>query len=216
MQPYKILLADDHVLFREAIKKSLMEISGFKVVGEVSDGSELFEAVKRLKPQMVLLDLSMPHLSGLEAAVNVKRLYPELKILVLTMYKSKDYLSRAFESKVDGYLLKEDAFSDLLTAIKTIRDGRMYISSLVTKQMQETFSQQSSGAPKGSQPLSPREREVLKYLAEGKSNQEIAGLLLISEFTVRAHLGNIKKKLHIKSNVELARYALQKGYASIV
>ncbi len=216
MQPYKILLADDHVLFREAIKKSLMEISGFKVVGEVSDGSELFEAVKRLKPQMVLLDLSMPHLSGLEAAVNVKRLYPELKILVLTMYKSKDHLSRAFESKVDGYLLKEDAFSDLLTAIKTIRDGRMYISSLVTQQMKETFSQQSSGAPKGSQPLSPREREVLKYLAEGKSNQEIAGLLLISEFTVRAHLGNIKKKLHIKSNVELARYALQKGYASIV
>ncbi len=216
MQPYKILLADDHVLFREAIKKSLMEISGFKVVGEVSDGSELFDAVKRLKPQIILLDLSMPHLSGLEAAVKVKRLYPEMKILVLTMYKSKDHLSRAFEAKVDGYLLKEDAFSDLVTAIETIRDGRMYISSLVTQQIQETFSQQSTGAPKGSQPLSPREREVLKCLAEGKSNQEIAGLLLISEFTVRAHLGNIKKKLHIKSNVELARYALQKGYASII
>ena len=215
MQPYRILLADDHLIFRETIKKSLMEIPGFKVVGEVSDGSELLEAIEQLSPQMIILDLGMPHLSGLEAATNVKRLHPEMKILVLTMYKSKDYIFRAFESKVDGYLLKENAFSDLLTAIDTIREGRMYISNLVTPIIQEIFSKQSWVAPQGSQPLSPREKEVLKYLAEGKSNREIAELLLISELTVRTHLGHIKKKLHMNSNVELARYALKQGYASL-
>jgi DNA-binding NarL/FixJ family response regulator len=215
MPPYRLLLAEDHVLFREAVKQSLTKVPGLEIVGEVSDGLELLAAIKTLTPQMVLLDIGMPHMSGLEAAKEIKQIYPEIKILILTMYKTREHLTRAFEAGVDGYLLKENAFNDLVTAIDTVREGRMYISSLVTQLMQESFLMKSWATPEGSKPLSPRETDVVKYLAEGKSNKEIAELLMISESTVRIHLGHIKKKLQVKTNVELARYALKKGYTSL-
>lgn len=212
---YRILLADDHVMFRQMIKKSLIEIPGVEVVGEVNDGRELLESIERLTPHLITLDLEMPHVSGLEAAREIKQTHPEIKILVLTMYKSKDHLTHAMEARIDGYLLKENAFEDLITAIDTIREGRMYISNLVTNQMHNSFAKKSWARPADSEPLSLREIEVLKYLAEGKSNKEIAELLFLSESTVRIHLGHIKKRLGIKTNVELARYALRKGYTSL-
>jgi DNA-binding NarL/FixJ family response regulator len=213
---YRILLAEDHVMFRQLIKKSLVEISGVEVVGEVNDGRELLAAVESLTPDLITLDIEMPHISGLEAAREIKQTHPEIKILVLTMYKSKDHLVHAFEARVDGYLLKENAFEDLIEAIETVREGRMYISNLVTEQVHNSFAKKSWGRPADSESLSPREIEALKYLAEGKSNKEIAELLLLSESTVRTHLGHIKKKLFIKTNVELARYALSKGYTSLI
>ncbi|RJR40179.1 MAG: DNA-binding response regulator [Deltaproteobacteria bacterium] len=215
MPPYRLLLAEDHVIFREAIKQSLQEIPGLEVVGEVSDGSELNAAVEKLAPQMVVLDIGLPQVSGLEAAQDLKRHHPEIKILILTMYKTREHLSRALKVGVDGYLLKENAFNDLITAINTIRAGRIYISSLVSQLVQESFLMKSWNTPEGDAPLSPREKDVLKYLAEGKSNNEIAELLIISGSTVRIHLANIKKKLSIKTNVELARYALKQGYTTL-
>ncbi len=215
MRPYRLLLAEDHVIFRETVKQSLQEISGLEVVGEVSDGSELAAAIEKLSPQMVVLDIGLPHVSGLEAAQDIKRHHPDIKILILTMYKTREHLSRALKVGVDGYLLKENAFEDLITAINTIREGRIYISSLVSQLVQESFQMKSWTNPEGAEPLSPREKDVLKYLAEGKSNREIAELLIISESTVRIHLGNIKKKLNIRTNVELARYALKQGYTSL-
>ncbi len=173
------------------------------------------ESIERLTPHLITLDLEMPHVSGLEAAREIKQTHPEIKILVLTMYKSKDHLTHAMEARIDGYLLKENAFEDLITAIDTIREGRMYISNLVTNQMHNSFAKKSWARPADSEPLSLREIEVLKYLAEGKSNKEIAELLFLSESTVRIHLGHIKKRLGIKTNVELARYALRKGYTSL-
>lgn len=212
---YRILLAEDHVMFRQLIKKSLIEIPDVEIVGEVNDGKELLETIGSLTPDLITLDIEMPHVSGLEAAREIKQTHPEIKILVLTMYKSKDHLARAMEARVDGYLLKENAFEDLITAIDTIREGRMYISNLVTRQMHNSFTKKSWARPADSEPLSLREIEVLRYLAEGKSNKEIAELLFISESTVRIHLGHIKKRLLIKTNVELARYALKKGYTSL-
>jgi DNA-binding NarL/FixJ family response regulator len=197
------------------IKKSLVEIPGMEVVGEVGDGRELLEAIERLTPHLITLDIEMPNVSGLEAAREIKQTHPEIKILVLTMYKSKAHLAHAMEARVDGYLLKENAFEDLITAIETIREGRMYISSLVTQQMYNSFARKSWARSPDSEPLSLREIEVLRYLAEGKSNKEIAELLSLSESTVRIHLGHIKKRLLIKTNVELARYALRKGYTSL-
>jgi DNA-binding NarL/FixJ family response regulator len=147
--------------------------------------------------------------------LHIKRHHPEIKLLVLTMYKTREHLSRALKVGVDGYLLKENAFDDLITAINTIREGRIYISSLVSQLVQESFQMKSWTIPEGAEPLSPREKDVLKYLAEGKSNKEIAELLIISESTVRIHLGNVKKKLNIRTNVELARYALKQGYTSL-
>ena len=215
LQPYRILLAEDHIIFRELIKKSLEETDGLEVVGGVGDGLVLLESLETLNPQMVILDISLPSLSGLDAARKIKANHPEIKILMLTMHKSKDHLTQALNLGVDGYLLKEDAFRDLLTAIGMIRDGKPYISKLLFQQALESFLQKPRGKPKDSDSLTPREIEVLKNFGEGKSNKEIASSLLISESTVRIHLKNIKDKLHTKTTVELIRYALKHGYSSL-
>jgi two-component system, NarL family, response regulator NreC len=215
MEPYRIILAEDHAIFREMIRKSLAEIQGLEVVGEVGDGLELLKAIPKLRPHMVILDIGLPHLSGLEAAEKIKKTHPEIKILMLTMYKTEDHLARALEARVDGYLLKDNAFKDLLTAMETIREGRLYISSLITQLMLDSFAKKPSLTPETPDILSPREKEVLKLLGEGKSDQDIANLLLISVYTVRIHLGNIKDKLRIKKRTELMRYALKSGLASL-
>jgi len=213
-RPYRILLAEDHVIFREMIKKSLQEIPDLEVVGEVSDGLELLEYLKAKQPQMIILDIGLPRLSGMDAAQRIKKEYPKIKILLLTMYKSKDHFSRAMEVGVDGYLVKEDAFNDLLTAINSIREGKPYISMLLYQQLLTTFSQEPR-RPFESEPLSPRETEVLKFYGDGKSSKEIAELLAISPSTLRIHLSNIKRKLFIKTNADLVRYAIKKGYSSL-
>ena len=140
MEPYRILLAEDHILFRELIKKSLEVIPDIKVVGEVGDGIQLLKSLKILKPHMIILDIGMPGLSGIEAAKTIKQDYPEIKILILTMYKSKDHLKHALYAKVDGYLLKENAFNDLITAIEVIRKGDKYISNIMLKNLSEYIS----------------------------------------------------------------------------
>jgi DNA-binding NarL/FixJ family response regulator len=211
---YRILLAEDHVIFRELIKKSLKEIPDLEIVGEVSDGRELLDSVKTLKPQMILLDIGLPEMSGLDAAQTIKQQQPDLKILVLTMHKTMYHLSRALDVGVDGYLLKEDAFNDLLMAIDTIRGGKPYVSHLLHQQMLEKITTDTK-KPVGSKVLSRRETEVLKLFGAGKSNLEIAASLGISPSTLRIHLSNIKKKLFIKSNTDLVRYAIKKGYAPV-
>jgi DNA-binding NarL/FixJ family response regulator len=212
METYRILLAEDHVIFRDMIKKSLAEIPTLEVVGEVGDGLDLLESITELKPHMVILDIGLPHLSGLDAAEEIKQTHPEIKVLLLTMHKTKNHLARAMQARVDGYLLKENAFKDLLAAIKTIREGRLYISSLLTQQMLDSFAKKSVRTTEGSEVLSPRGKEVLKLLGEAKSDKEIAELLLVSESTVRVHLGNIKNKLHLRKRTELMKYALKKVF----
>src|SRR4030042_2541674 len=135
MEPYRILLAEDHILFRELIKKSLAEIPDIEVVGEVGDGLQLLQSVKVLKPHMIIVDIGMPVMSGIEAAKAIKKDYPKIKILLLTMYNSKDHLKHALEAKVDGYLLKENAFKDLVTAIEMIRRDKLYISNIISQRM---------------------------------------------------------------------------------
>lgn len=211
---YRILLADDHNMFREMITKSLSDIPGLEIVGEVADGLELLKSLETARPHLIVLDIGMPNISGLEAARKIKQTHPEIKILLLTMHKLTDHLTHALDAGVDGYLLKENLFQDLVAAIDTIRQGRTYLSSHVTQQVLDAFAKKSSTRPGDTQPLSRREIEVLKYLAEGKSNKQIAGLLLISDSTVRIHVGHIKKKLCFKTNAELTRYAIKKGYVS--
>jgi DNA-binding NarL/FixJ family response regulator len=215
VQAYRIVLAEDHVIFRELIKKNLGEIPGLEVVGEVSDGLELLESIETLNPQMIILDISMPRLSGLEAAAKIKRHHPRIKILLLTMHRSKRHLASALEAGVDGYLLKENAFDDLIVAIKTIRNGENYISTIVTQQMMGYLRKKSRLKRGGSDQLSPREIEVLKHFAKGESGVEMALLLQISEATVRVHVANIRKKLSIRRTPELVRYALKMGYVSL-
>jgi DNA-binding NarL/FixJ family response regulator len=210
--PYKILLAEDHVMFRELIKQSVQGFQNLQVIGEVGDGQELLDFLKTSTPDMVILDLDMPNIGGIEAAKEIKKRYPPVKVLILTAYKSKEFLSRSFAAGVDGYLLKENAYSDLLSAITAVSRGQSYLSALLSGELKSLLSQ--SGAEPTAEPLSLREIEVLKPFCNGKSLKEIAASLTISPLTVRNHLVRIKKKLGLKKKVDLVKYAVQKGYTS--
>jgi DNA-binding NarL/FixJ family response regulator len=216
VQPYQIILADDHPLFREGVKRIVESSPELKVVGEVNDGLMLLELLKKSTPQMVILDISMPALPGIEATRRIKTLYPDVQVLILTMHKSEEHLSRAVSAGAAGYLLKEDAPADLITAIKTIRTGGTYISKLIREQMAHIFEEKHRGGP-GSPagPLTKREIQVLHLTAEGKTSKEIADMLLISRMTVHNHRANIKRKLNINRNAALVKYALEKGYISL-
>jgi len=208
MKPYRILLTDDHSLLREAIKKSIEEVPGLKVIGEAGDGVDLMRLLSRTTPDLIILDISMPNLPGLDAAKIIKARNPDIKILILTMHKSGEFLRRALAVGIEGYLLKENALADLVTAIETIRRGGNYISSLLGgKILREGIGLRLSG-----EVLSPREIEILKLVAQGKSSKEIADSLSLSIMTVYNHRVNIKNKLNLKKNAELVRYAIENGY----
>ena len=215
--PYRIVLADDHVIFRRGIKGLISQNPDLKVVGEAGDGIELLNLLQRgLETDMVILDISMPNLRGIEATHEIKIIMPEVKILVLTMHKSKEYLYHCISAGAQGYMLKEDSEVELFSAIDAIRKGDIFVSKLLTKELTEDLSHLHYGDGQlPTDPLTPREREVLKLVAEGKSNKEISELLFISIRTVENHRANIMNKLRIKKTADLIRYAIQKGYVRI-
>jgi DNA-binding NarL/FixJ family response regulator len=216
-ETYRIVLADDHVIFRQGIKQLIETKPDLKVVGEASDGLELINLLQRgLKADMVILDISMPNLRGIEATHEIKCIYPNIKVLLLTMHKIKEYLYHSISAGAQGFLLKEDSEVELFSAIDTIRKGDIFVSKLLTKEITEDLSHIHYGG--GQLPtdlLTPREREVLKLVAEGKSNKAIADLLFISIRTVENHRANTMNKLKIKKTADLIRYAIQKGYVRI-
>lgn len=215
MNNYRIVIADDHVLFRQGIKKVLEEMDDIEIVGEANDGLELLNLLKKLTPHMVVLDISMPNLRGIEATHEIKVINPAIKVLILTMHKSKDYLYHAISAGAEGYVLKEDADTDLFSAIKRIRKGKTYISPILSEELTDDLVQVCRGKHKiPSDPLTPREREVIKLVAEGKTNKEIAHLLFVSIRTVEKHRANIMRKAKLKSTPELVKYAIEKGYTS--
>ncbi|MGA1869591.1 MAG: response regulator [bacterium] len=216
MSSYRILLADDHVMFRKGIKNILERFTDLEVVGEADDGLKLLRLIQEVTPDMVILDISMPNLRGLEATREIKMIMPKVKVLILTMHKDKEYVYSAISAGAEGYLLKEDADTELFAAIKKIRQEEYYISPLlsgeVTNELIKIYHRGQLTSQ--SDPLTTREREVLKLIAEGKSNKEIADLLFISIRTVEHHRANIMKKLNIKQTASLVRYAIHKGYIS--
>lgn len=216
MNHYKIVLADDHVLVRQGIKALLEQAKDLEVIGEARDGLELLELLKRVSPDMVILDIAMPNLRGIEAAKEIKTSYPKLKVLMLTMHKDMEFLEQALSAGVDGYLVKEDASKELFFSIETIRCGANYISTILTPESQGLLFKKyrEKGAKLPIETLTTHEREILKLVAEGKTSKEIAGLLFISPRTVEKHRYNIMQKLHLHKSVDLAKYALSKGYTS--
>jgi DNA-binding NarL/FixJ family response regulator len=162
---------------------------------------------KTIRPNLVILDISMPHLRGLEAAREIKGLYPQVKILLLTMHKKKDFLQQGLETEVDGFLIKEDADTELLKAVRAIKGGGKFYSPLLSTRLADLASQKGE-----IDPLSKREKEIAKLLAEGKSSKEIADLLYISIYTVRRHRDNFMKELKLRSLPDLVRYAMEQGY----
>jgi DNA-binding NarL/FixJ family response regulator len=208
MDMCSIVLADDHVMFRKGVKRIIEETSDLEVVGEANDGLELLRLLKAQEPKLVLLDIAMPHLRGLEAAREIKKLYPRVKIIFLTMHRSKEFLHQALEAGAEGFLLKEDADFDLLRAIQTVRGGGKFISPLLSTEMADLALREQAAELN---PLTPREKTIVKLLTEGKTPKEIADLLYISVFTVRRHRDNIMRKLNLKRLADLIRYALSRG-----
>jgi DNA-binding NarL/FixJ family response regulator len=212
---YRIALADDHLLFRQGLKKIIEERSDLEVVGEADCGMELIRLLENLVPDLVLLDISMPNLRGLEAIHEIKKNHPGLKILVLTMHKDKEYLHQAISGGADGYLLKEDADSELFSAIDRVRQGKIYVSPKLSEGVTDDWIKIARGdySPSfESEKLTIREREVLKLIAEGKSSKEMGDLLFISARTVERHRANIMEKLNLKKTADLVKYAVEKGY----
>jgi DNA-binding NarL/FixJ family response regulator len=214
--PFRILLADDHVMFRRGVRSIIQGMDRVEVVGEASDGLELLRLLKETPPHMVIMDISMPNLRGLEATREIKMIAPQVKVLILTMHKDREYLYHALTAGAEGYLLKEDADLELISAIEALRKGGTFISPLLSGQMADIFVEKfrTGGEPLSApeELLTVREREIIKLIAEGKSSKEIGGMLYISSRTVQHHRANIMRKLNVKKSADLIKYAIQKGY----
>jgi len=215
MGPYRIVLADDHVLVRQGLRRILEGMHDLEVTGEANDGLELLSLLKHLTPDLVILDIFMPNLRGIEAIHEIKKIHPEAKVLILTMHKDKEYLYLSLSAGAKGYLLKEDADKELFSAIEKIRQGKTYISPFFSEEVVDDLVQIGRGDARmifEADSLTPREREVLKLIAEGKSSKEIANALFISVFTVNNHRASIMEKLKLNKSIDLVKYAIRKGY----
>lgn len=216
MPAHTIVLADDHALIRQGLKKIIEEDSSLQVIGEVGDGLELLQLLRELTPDLVVLDISMPNLRGIEAIAEAKKICPRVRILILTMHKNEQYFHCAMSAGADGYMLKDDSDSELLTAIATVLAGEVYISSYFSEVLNEEtiISYKNKEWRPPSEALTTRERQVLKLVAEGETSRDIATKLSISIRTVEHHRANLMKKLNLKNAADLIRYAISKGYVS--
>jgi DNA-binding NarL/FixJ family response regulator len=199
----KIYLADDHKILRESLNILLSQEEDIEVTGEAEDGLAVEDGLRKHPADILILDISMPKRSGLDVAKNMTREYPELKIIFLTMHKSEEIIAEAFQSGAKGYVLKENALEELVKAIHSVKDGKVYVSSELAPTLLHGFL---SNERRGSD-LSVREREILKLLAEGYSNKEISDMLMISIKTVETHRANIMRKNNFKNITELVLYA---------
>jgi DNA-binding NarL/FixJ family response regulator len=214
MEPYRIVLADDHKMFRQGVKMIIDETDDLEVIGEANDGLELLELLKGLSPRMVIMDISMPKMRGVEATREIKSIDPGIKILILTMHRNKELLYHCFSAGAEGYLLKEDTDTELFSAIEAIRKGRSYVSPILSLDLADDLTRIYSGRQHPLERLTLREREVLTLISEGKTRKEIAESLYISVHTVGHHRGNIMRKLNMRKTADLVKYAVRKGYTS--
>lgn len=211
---YCVMLADDHALVRRGLKLILEENPNLEITAEVGDGLELLSVLQKINPDLIILDVSMPNLRGIEAIPEIRRIRPNAKVLMLTMHKEEDYLYQAISAGANGYLLKEDAEKELFSAIEHIKNGKIYISPGLADQSMENWARMRRGEDHAqhAEALTVREREILKLIAEGKSNKEIGDLLFISVRTVERHRANMMSKLNIRKTAELVQYAMRKHY----
>ena len=201
----RVLLADDHALLLGAYDKLLA--NECEIVGQVQDGRALVAAAEQLKPDLIVLDIAMPSLNGLDAGRQIKQMQKDIKLVFLTMNEDPDLAAAAFRSGASGYLIKRSAASELLTAIREVMRGRSYVTPLVTEGLVESLIQ--ADAHKSSHELTPRQREVLQLLAEGRSMKEVASLLKLTPRTVAFHKYRMMEQLHVKSTAELIQYAVR-------
>lgn len=208
-----ILLADDHTILRAGLKMMLNAQPDMEVVGEAQDGRQSIFEAQRLHPDIILMDITMPDMNGLEATRQIKKLLPEAKVLMLTMHENDEYIFQALRAGASGYLLKEAADTDLITALHVVYSGQFYLSPIAQSVMVGDYLQRvRSGEEKDSySSLTEREREILKLVAEGYTNNQIAERLVISPKTVDTHRTHVMDKLNLHSRTELVKYAMRRG-----
>jgi DNA-binding NarL/FixJ family response regulator len=209
----RVLLADDHKIVLDGLR-SLLEPK-FDLVGTVEDGRALVSAVQQLRPDVIVVDISMPLLNGIEAVRQIKKLEPQVKVVFLTMHPDVTYAIRAFESGASGYVLKHSASSELLTAIQEAMKGRTYVTPMIAGELVQAYKGGTYRQVEEEQQLTPRQREVLQLLVEGRSAKEIANLLNISPRTVEFHKYNLMSKLNLKSVSALIQYAIRHGITNV-
>jgi two-component system response regulator NreC len=209
----RVLLADDHVLVRKGIARLIRGEPDMEVVGEASDGREAVEAARTLRPDVVLMDIEMAGLSGIDATRQITQAQPESRVLMLTVYDREDFLFRALQAGAAGYVLKGAEVEDLLRAIRTVDAGEVFVYPRMTTKLVRDYLKgvQGGKGPDEYEKLSVREREVMPLLADGRTNDEIAALLHISKYTVQTYRQRIMQKLNLHSRTELLKYALRKG-----
>jgi DNA-binding NarL/FixJ family response regulator len=205
-----VLIADDHQVVREGLKR-ILDRPGFQIVGEVRDGRALVEAAARLCPDVIVADIAMPLLNGIEAARKIREHNPRATIVFLTMHPEAAYAVRAIRAGAAGYVMKDSAGEELIAAIKEALRGRTYVTPSLAEPVREALLSRRRGVKSDSERLTPRQREVLQLLAEGRSNKQVAAILKLSVKTVEFHKSGIKKRLGVQSVAELARYAAKAG-----
>ncbi|MFT5366593.1 MAG: two-component system response regulator NreC [Candidatus Latescibacterota bacterium] len=213
----KILVVDDHEIVRQGIMGLLSREREFEVVGEADNGLTAVALAKDLSPDVVLMDLTIPELNGIEATERIIETCHQTRVVVLTMHQDRAHIRRAFEAGASGYILKKNDLGDLIRAIHTVSRGEVFLSPAISRVVVETFVGREDLPISGgkSDGLSHREREVLVLVAEGETNKEIAGTLHIAEKTVAAHRANVMQKLNLKNAADLVRYAIREGMVEL-
>ncbi len=209
----RVLLADDHTVVREGLKFLLNQQPDMTVVGEAVDGEDAIQQVKTLTPNVVVMDISMPRCNGMQATERLKQMYPKIKVLVLSAYENIDYLRRLLKAGASGYVTKRSAAMELTRAIRTVNEGEIYLDSASAGILASDMAGRSAASDvKTGEPISPRETEVLRDIARGYSNKEIAARLQISIKTVETYKARLMEKLNLRSRVDIVRYASHQGW----
>jgi RNA polymerase sigma factor (sigma-70 family) len=216
MNPIRVLLADDHTLIRAGLRMVVVAQPDFTVVGEANDGREAVALAEQLKPDVVVMDIGMPGLNGIEACRQIHDSLLGTQVIMLSMHSDEGYVLRALKAGAKGYMMKDSAEADLASAIRAVKAGKSFFSPAVSKVLLEDYMRKlkRTGAEDSFDLLSPREREVLQLVAEGKSSKEIANLLGLSVYTVETHRAKLMQKLNLHNIPELILYAVRKGVIS--
>ena len=216
MKKISLLLAEDHTIVRQGLQALLKQSDHIEVIGQAEDGQEAVRKTDELKPAVVLMDISMPILNGIEATRQIKKQHPGTKVLILSMHPNEEYIYAALNAGASGYILKQDAHLDLMTAIEVVAKDEVFLSpSVSTKVVKDYLHKASELAPADKlEKLTSRERQILQLIAEGKTNKQIAGLFFISVKTVETHKANLKEKLEVRTIADLVKYAVRKGIVS--
>jgi DNA-binding NarL/FixJ family response regulator len=215
MQKFRILIADDHEIVRRGLRSILAVRTDWEVVGESITGRQAFEDARDLKPNLIIMDIGMPELNGLDATRLILKDYPQVEVLILTMHESEQLIREVLDAGARGYMLKSDAGKDLIAAIESLRNHKPYFTTRVSEVVLTGYLKGATGQPEGEiaphSRLTMREREIVQLLAEGKSNKEVASALNISVKTAETHRSRIMAKLQLRSIGELVRYAVRNG-----